>query len=42
MHKIDGDINHKCNKNNILVYNMVNNGSHREKDKAHISLICNQ
>ena len=42
MHKIDGDINYKRNKNNILVYNIVNNGSHREKYKAHISLTFNQ
>ena len=42
MHKIRRDINHKRNKNNILVYSIVNNGSHRKKYKVHISLTFNQ
>ena len=42
IHKIDGDINNKRNKNNILVYNIVNNGLSGEKYNTCISLICNQ
>ena len=42
MHKIRRDINHKRNKNNTLVYYIVNNGVHHQKHNTCISLICNQ
>ena len=42
IHKIDGDINNKRNKNNILVYYIVNNGVYHQKHNTCISLICNQ
>ena len=41
-HKTDGRINHKRSKNNILVYNIVNNEVYNEKYNTRISLICNQ
>ena len=42
MHKIVGEINHKHNKNNILVYCIVNNGVRRQKHNSCMALICNQ
>ena len=42
MHKTDGGINNKHIKNNILVYNIVNNEVYNEKYNTYILLICNQ